>query len=490
MAVVLAAVPGGSESASSASVAAPEGLATIDPADEAGQQGHSTPGDDNPETHHLGADWTDALPFSVLCAVAVLVAFSAFFSGSETAFFSIHRIRLRAMREEKGLTARLVTSMMDRPGKLLTTILLGNMIVNVLIGVLLGTRTEDLLETQFGLPVPLAYLLAVAVCTSVLVLFGEIGPKVFAVHTGERFARLASIPLLAVDKALAPVRDSLIMFTNGLFRVTRFHELRAAPFITDAELKSALSDGEAHGVIEEDERQMIQGILEFSDAFVREILVPRPDVIALPEDATVSEALDLLRDREFSRMPIFKDDLDHVTGLLVVKDLLPGFATGELSKPVRELARPVHFVPETMTVQQFVSDAQRHRAHLAVAVDEYGGTAGIVTLEDAIEQVVGDIMDGDEQEEPGYEKLDDNLYLVEGGLSLDELNELIGASLEDEEHETVAGLLMNLTDKVPEPGDEILHDGIQFTVEACDGKRVSSLRIRILRRNSSGEVRS
>ena len=226
---------------------------------------------------------------------------------------------------------------------------------------------------------------------------------------------------------------------------------------------------------------MIQGILEFSDAVLREILVPRPDVAALPEDATVREALALHREREFSRMPVFADNLDHVTGLLVAKDLLPSFAKGELSRRIDTLSRPVHFVPETMTVQQFVKDAQRHRAHLAVVVDEYGGTAGIVTLEDAIEQVVGEIMDEDEQEVLQYEKIAPDTYRVEGGLSLDELSEEIGIVLEDEEHETVAGFLMKQTDKVPEPGDEFSHDGLRFTVEACDGKRVSSVRIQIVK---------
>ncbi|MBN2309372.1 MAG: HlyC/CorC family transporter [Candidatus Hydrogenedentes bacterium] len=424
--------------------------------------------------------WTDLLPPGVLVIVAVLLAMSAFFSGSETAFFSIHRFRLRSLREGPSLTGHVVASLMDRPSQFLTTILLGNMIVNVLIGVLLAARVEDVFERSFLLPGPAAYLLAVASCTAVLVLFGEIAPKVFAVHAGESFARLACLPLVAISRILAPIRDSLLRCTDALFAVTRFNELRAAPFITDDELIAALSDGEAHGAIEEDERQMIQGILEFSDAVLREILVPRPDVIAVPEDATVGDALVLLREHEYSRMPVYREDLDHVIGLLVAKDLLPHFASGDLDAPVAPLIRPAHFVPETMTVQQFVNDAQRHRAHLAVVVDEYGGTAGIVTLENAIEQVVGDILDEDEHPHAGYQQLEPGVYRIEGGLSLDELNELIGSALEDDEHETVAGFLMNQIDKVPEPGDQVDFAGIRFIVEACDGRRVSSLRIQIL----------
>ena len=421
--------------------------------------------------------WTQYLPPALAAVLAVLVCLSAFFSGSETAFFSIHRLRLRAMTEESGLTGPLVARMMQHPGRLLTTILLGNMIVNVLISVFLGSRVEDLFHDWAGYTPEISYLSALVLSTAALVLFGDVMPKVVAVQVGERFARVTAFPLNLADRILAPLRDGLLRVANLLFTVTRFHELRAAPFITDDELKSLLTDGEAQGVIEEDERQMIQGILEFADALVREILVPRPDIVAIHEDATVAGALALMREHEFSRMPVYQEDLDHISGVLVAKDLLPSASRGQLDTPVKALVRRAHFVPETMTIQQFVNSAQKHRAHLAIVVDEYGGTAGIVTLEDAIEQVVGDLLDEHEQEEEFVVRLDGNTCRVQGRLSLNELNESIGTELEDDEHETIAGLVMSLIDRVPQPGDEVEHEGIRFTVEACDGKRVSTLRI-------------
>lgn len=421
--------------------------------------------------------WTHFLPPALILVLLVLVGLSAFFSGSETAFFSIHRLRLRAMTEESGMTGPLVARMMQHPGRLLTTILMGNMIVNVLLSVFMGSRIEDLLHDWAGYTPELSYLAALVLSTAALVLFGEVMPKVVAVQVGERFARVTCFPLSMADRVLAPFRDGLMKVANLLFRITRFHELRAAPFITDEELKSLLTDGEAQGVIEEDERQMIQGILEFADALVREILVPRPDIVAIPEEATVADALALMRQHEFSRMPVYQEDLDHITGVLVAKDLLPSASRGQFDTPVKSLMRRAHFVPETMTIQQFVDSAQRHRAHLAIVVDEYGGTAGIVTLEDAIEQVVGDLLDEHEQEEDAVVKLGHNTCRVEGRLSLNELNESIGTELEDDEHETVAGLVMSLIDRVPQPGDEVEHDGIRFTVETCEGKRVSTLRI-------------
>ena len=424
--------------------------------------------------------WHTFLPPHLVLIIVCLIGCSAFFSGSESAFFSINKLRLRSMRDSGNFADRRVARMMEDPGRLLTTILVGNMIVNALIGVFLGARVEQVLALSVGMSDAAAFALAVAVTTIVLVFFGEIAPKVFAVHTCVAFARVTVFPLVAADRILAPVRNGTLGLTNAIFRLTRFQELRAAPFITDAEFKSVLTDGEAKGVIEEDERQMIQGILEFSDAMLREILVPRPDVIALPEEATVAEALAVYREHEYSRMPVYLDGLDYIRGILLAKDLLPSFAKGDMKRTIKGLLRPAHFVPVTMTVQQFVADAQRHRAHLAIVVDEYGGTAGIVTLEDAMEQVVGDIMDEDEFEELGYLKVADDEYLVEGGLALDDLNELIGIDLQDEEHETVAGFLMDQTDRILEPGDRIESAGVRFTVESCEGKRVSSVRLKLL----------
>lgn len=416
---------------------------------------------------------------AIIAGVVLLIFFSAFFSGSEVALLSLHRIQVNAMSEEQSLTGPIIAKMLNAPGQLLTTILVGNMIVNVLIGVLLGTRVAGLMEAYLQAEA-WSYVASVAVVTGVLVLFGEITPKIVAVTTPERFARVAVLPLYAVSYLISPVRDGLLAFTNFLFRITRFHDLRAAPFITDEEFKSAIANGEAEGVLEEDEREMIQGILEFRDAMLREILVPRPDVEALPHDATVRDALEVLGACEFSRYPVYEESLDKVLGILVAKDMMPAVVQGDFNRRVSELARPPMFAPETMTVQQFVEQARLQRTHMAVVVDEYGGTEGIVTLEDALEQVVGDIMDEGEQETLPYEQTGDRMYRVEGSCSIDVLNETIGTQFEDEEHETLGGYLMSLAEKVLEPGDEIERGGVRFTVEAVDGKRVSAVVMQLL----------
>jgi len=422
-----------------------------------------------------------ALSVSVLLVVVLLLALSAFFSSCETAFLSIDAPRIRGMRTSAHMTARLVAKTLDDPGGLLTTILVGNMLVNTLIGVVLGTRVKDYFHLSADLSPLAAYGAAIAVTTGVLLFFGEILPKVFAVRAREAYARLAVLPLLAFGRALAPLRDGLLRITDFLFRITRFHELHAAPFVTDEELKSVLANGQSEGIIEEEGREMIRRILDFHDAQLREILVPRPDVVAVPEDATVGETLALYRAHEFSRIPVFKDDLDHITGVLYAKDTLPSVTAADLARPVKTLARPPHFVPETMSVQGFIKHVQRLRSHLSIVVDEFGGTEGVVTLQDAIEEVVGDINVEGEEEERLYEDLGQGVYRVMGSMPLGEFNDLTGIPIEDEEHQTVAGFLMDKTDKVLAVGDHFAHADISFTVEEVDGKRASALRIEIPR---------
>ncbi len=423
------------------------------------------------------SDSAGAFTFPVVMAILALLFASGFFSASEAAFFSIHALRLRALKTEGGFTGRLVAKLMEQPGGLLTSILVGNMVVNVLISVMLPARVERLFSVGLHAPPALSYAGSLCTCTVILVFFGEITPKIFAERIAEIFARSVVLPLQLIHTALGPARWGLLHFTDFLFRVTRFNDIKAAPFITDEEFRSVLSDSEAQGVIEEEEGQMIQAILEFSDAHVKEILIPRPDVIALSQDATIGEAIILFREHGFSRMPVFEEDLDHISGLLVMKDLLPSITQGDLDRPARELARVPRYVPESMTIHRFVKDAQKTRTHLAIVVDEYGGTEGLVSLEDALEQVVGPIQNEDVEEETMFDELRQGVYQVDGGLPLDELSELIGVELKDEEHETVAGFFIDKANRLPEPGDRVEHRGVVFIVEKVDGKRVSSLRV-------------
>jgi CBS domain containing-hemolysin-like protein len=348
-----------------------------------------------------------------------------------------------------------------------------------MLSIVLAAPVERLFEETFLLPTAASYIGSLGATTAALVFFGEILPKVLVVRSSEAFARFAAVPMYLVDRMLTPLRNGVIHLTGFMFRVTRFSEVRPAPFMTDEEFLSLITEGEASGVIETEERQMIQGILEFNEVMLRELKVPRPDMVALKTDTTVKEALEVVRERHFSRMPVFEEDVDHIRGILYAKDLLPSLERGEVDKPIQDLMRRPHFVPETMSVAEFVKMAQKRRTHLAIVVDEFGGTEGLITLEDALREVVGEMGDERHAEKPSFVETEGGAYIVEGNFPLDDLQELTGVSLENEAHLTVAGFVMEMTDKIPEQGDQIAVEDVVFTVEEVDGKRVSQVKIEV-----------
>ena len=245
--------------------------------------------------------------------------------------------------------------------------------------------------------------------------------------------------MLIIDWCFAPARWASLRFTEILFHVTRFNDIPPAPFMTDEEIISVLADSEGQGVIEEGEGQMIQAILESGNAQLKEILVPRHEIVAVDRGAHVGQALDLFRRHAFSRMPVFQDDLDHITGVIVAKDLLPYVVRGELDRLIGPLARRASFVPETMTIREFIRYSQRKHMHLSIAVDEYGGTEGLVTLDDALEEVVGDIRDAATVNGKRYKRLAKGCYRMEGSMPLNDLSRLLGVEFETGAHETAAG---------------------------------------------------
>ncbi|HDP35633.1 MAG TPA: HlyC/CorC family transporter [Candidatus Hydrogenedentes bacterium] len=416
--------------------------------------------------------YTILTPAIIFCSI-VLAGFSFFFSASEVAFLSLNKVQLRAMRESTHLMPGLIARLMRRPGSLLTTILMGNNIVNVLLSITFAAPVAETFNRSLAFSATQSYAASITITTGALLFFCEILPKVFAARRPRTFAMIAAMPLFLVDILMAPLRSAAMTLVSFLFRITRLSQVPPAPFLTDDEFISLLSDGEASGVIEEDERQMIQGILEFSDATVREILSPRPDIVAVKESATVGEALEVVREHEFARMPVYKEDLDHIIGILYAKDLLSVTELGDLDKPVTQFMRKPHFVPETMNVADFVTMAQRLRIHIAIVVDEYGGTEGLVTLQDALREVVGDIGEEDDVDRPAFVELAENTYRFAGNFPLDEFEEIMGMHTDDEEHTTVGGFLMAQSDRILEPGDELEYNGVYFKIEEVNEKRIA-----------------
>lgn len=426
---------------------------------------------------------------NVLVASLILLLLSGFFSACETAYFSLNRVSLGKMRDSGDVLPMLAAKLMEHPGKLLASLLTGNTITNILLGVVLAGPSEEFFEKCLLLPATASFACALVSVTALVVFLGEIVPKVSVARSSEGFAAAVAAPLIAMDLVLAPLRDLALFLTGIFFKVTGLSKVAAAPYITDDEFLTVLHEGEASGAIERGERQMIQGILEFSEVMLKEVLVPRPDMVTLPQTATIAEAVALFREQEYARMPVYGENLDNIVGILYAKDLLLHAEGPEAEQPITPLLRKAHFVPETMTVAGFVKMAQRLRTHMAIVVDEYGGTEGLITLQDALREVVGDIGDDVEETAPGYTKLQEGVYRVDGSLSLHELEELTGMPFEDEEHTTVAGFLMDKTDKIPQVGDKIAHSGVQFTVERVEGKRVAQVRLQVFEETAEGAVR-
>lgn len=435
----------------------------------------------------LPVPWYTILTPGALTLTLILAAISAFFSSSEIAFLSLNKVELRAMGASESWTMRLIPHLLRSPGNLLTTILMGNTIVNAILSITLADPLARVFTMSLQFPAPQSYTLSVILTTALLVFFCELVPKVFAAIRPKALAVSAVIPLFLIDRLMAPLRQATVSLVAFIFKVTHLSQVEAAPFLTDDEFITLVSEGEASGIIEEEERQMIEGILEFNDVTLDEILVPRPDIVGLKEGASVREALDIVREHEYSRMPVYREDLDHIAGILYAKDLLPAIEEGNLDKPIDVYVRRPHFVPVNMSVGDFVKMAQRLSMHIAIAVDEFGGTEGLVTLQDALREVVGNIGEEDDDEEPLFKAVGEGVWQIAGNYPLDEFEEQTGISSGDEEHTTVGGFLMALSDKILEPGDELEYSGLHFSIQEVHRKRLIRVLVRDMRTSPSRE---
>lgn len=421
--------------------------------------------------------WHEIVTPWVITSSFFLIFCSFFFSSCEAAFLSLSKVQLRALRESDSWLHRLTANLLEKPASLLTTILMGNTIVNVLLSISFSGPVTTLMQKTLLFSGTSAYVITVIVTTGVLLFFCESLPKMLAVAHPRTFAISAAVPIYGIELLMTPFRLLSMSLVGYLFKITRLSQVPPAVFLTDEEFKILLSEGEAAGAIEEDERQMIQGILEFQDVRLREILSPRPDIVAIKESATVREALGIVREHEYSRMPVYKDSLDRICGILYAKDLLPVTEDGDQDTPVTQYMRRAHFVPETMTVSDFVSMAQRLHIHIAMVVDEYGGTEGLVTLQDALREVVGDIGEEDDAEPPLCVDGPDHSKIMAGNFPLPEFAEMMGLTLKDEEHTTLGGFIQSQSETILEVGDSLQYEDVCFHIEEMNKQRITLIRV-------------
>jgi CBS domain containing-hemolysin-like protein len=404
----------------------------------------------------------------VLVVALVVAGLSA---TAETSLTSVSRIWLRGRRAEGDTRAALVEKLHRNPSGYLGTILVSNTLA-----VMLASSSATLLAEQH-IGAGAAIWSAVALAILVL-LFCEIGPKTYALQHSESMARRVARPVALATRLLNPLVSVLTAISAVFFRVLPGEGGRRNPFLTEEELKELVLASEQEGVVEEEEREMIHGVLEMTDKPVREVMVPRVQMVALPADSTVTETIAEIREHGHSRIPVYEETIDNITGVIYAKDLLA--TLGGASPPqVGSLARPPTFVPEAKRLGELLQEMQLAKIHLAVVVDEYGGTAGLVTIEDVLEEIVGPIRDEyDLAEQEEVQLVGPKEALVSASVSLDDVNELLSLHLEGEDFDSVGGLVYAHLGRIPSVGDVVdAGDGITITVEAIDRRAIRTVRI-------------
>jgi len=405
-----------------------------------------------------------------LATLVFLVACSAFFSGAETAMFSLsrherHRMALRPTRSE-----RYILALLGDPEGLLSTILFGNMVVNVTfyaISVLVATRMAKGGHTVAAGVIGVAALL-------VVIVFGEVSPKGIAVGHPLGFAHWVAPVLYAVHRLLRPISRVLRWFART-FSGAVVDWLPRHPYVTQDELKMLVGMAEHHKVLDGHTRGMIEQVVEIADIRVNEAMTPRVDMPMFRLGDTRDAFTDLVQRTHEDRIPVYEDSRDKVTGYMVSRDV---FLNSDIE--LRTLVRPMRFVPETQTIERLLRQFRQTRDPIAVVVDEYGGTAGLVTMEHLLEEIVGEIRDEFEEAETPVRQIDDDTYLLSGNVSTHEWRDLLGVGFDPPGIETVAGFVIFLMGRIPAKGDAVTWRGLEFTVDAMSGRRVTEVRVRRL----------
>jgi putative hemolysin len=407
-----------------------------------------------------------------LIGLIVVLLLAALASAAETSLTSANRIKIKNLAEEGNAAARRVEQLQQNPNRFLTTILVVNSVA-LIVASALATGLALRFSQNYG------ELISSIVVSVVVLIFCEIAPKTAAVQDPERFARALVNPVYAAAWVLRPIIMVLTFLTTFLIRMLGGQIRRRGPFLTEEELRLMVTVGEQEGVLEEEETEMIHGIFELSDTPVREIMVPRIDMVTLEANMTVGQAVDLALQVGLSRIPVYETTIDNIIGVLYTKDLLLHLRQGREDAKLRDIVRPAYFVPETKKLDDLLHELQSQRVHMAIVIDEYGSVAGLVTIEDLVEEIIGDIQDEYDKEELLFERTGEREYIIDAKISISDLNELLGTRIEAEDYETLGGLVYTQLDKIPVVGDVVHYQNLTITVLATKGRRVTKVKVEL-----------
>ena len=396
-----------------------------------------------------------------------LLMTSAFFSASETALTSLSKIRIKNMIEEKIKNAELIEKLVSNPNKLLSAILVGNNLVNIAATSLLTSLTLAYAPKN-------GVAIATAITTVAVLIFGEITPKTFAAQNSEKVS-LAVVKIInAIIFILTPAIWVLNIITGFMLKLLGVKKTGITTTITEAELKTMVNVSHEEGIIEIDERRMINNVFDFDNSKAKDVMTPRTDMIAVEDTATYDEIVALFKEERFSRLPVYHESIDDIIGILRLKDIV---FIDESTFSVEKYMREPYFTYESKIISELFSEMRTKRIPVAIILDEYGGTSGLVTLEDMIEEIVGDISDEYDEEDDDITVVKEDEYIVDGSTRLEDLNEMIGTNLESEDFDTIGGYVIGVIGRFPDEGEEVETDGIKIKVEKSDKNRIDELRI-------------
>ena len=414
------------------------------------------------------------LIFEVITLLGFIIL-SAFFSGTETALFSLNKLQLKKMQkeEESNWQVKSIIRLLDDPQRTLISILIGNMFVNIAASSL-ATYLAIKLIGNIGVGI------ASGIMIFTILVFGEIVPKSLAVANAEIISKRIARPIEIISTGLFPLIKVFKAVISALYYFFGKKSVREKKEITEEDLITLIDAGKDEGVIEEEENEMIRNIFEFGDTMVKEVMIPRVDMACIPSDTKLGLILKLIKKMGHSRIPVYEETIDNIIGILYAKDLLGIYEQWYASKDkfsLKEIIRKTYFVPENKKIDELLDIFQKDRIQIAIAIDEYGGTAGLVTMEDVVEEVVGEIIDEYDKEIKLFEITEDNTVIADGNISIEKINHILNIEIPENDFETLGGFIFDLLGRVPKKGEKIKYQNFQVVIERVAKNRIKRVKI-------------
>lgn len=401
-----------------------------------------------------------------LIILFVLILLSAFFSSAETALSTVNRVRMRTLEDEGNKRAARVNKILENYSKMLSTILIGNNIVNL---------SASALAATLAMRINLAVGIATGILTIVVLLFGEIVPKTWAMINSDKISLVYSGIIYQLMQVLTPVIFVVDTLASGILRLLRIDPNKRVQTMTESELRTYVDVSHEDGVIESEEREMIYNVFDFSDALAKDIMIPRINMVTVSVDSSFDKVMDVFRESMYTRLPVYQEEKDNIIGLINIKDFI--LTENRESFQVQNILRDAHYTYEFKKVADLLYEMRETTKNVTFVLNEYGATVGMITLEDLLEEIVGEIRDEyDADEAELIQEIEERTYLVEGSMKLDDINDELGTALDSEDYDSIGGIIIESLDRLPEDGEEVtLENGIRLQVQGIDQNRIKKV---------------